>query len=108
MNVSAAGRHEADHPPLFAALIWTNTTQSCRSATAGMTDAARRPLTVEDCLALKLVQDARISPDGEQVVFTLADQWKHGTPHPRSELWIVAGCGANLRVTILSDWGCRA
>src|SRR5438093_12528479 len=62
-----------------------------------MTEPAGRPLTVEDCLGLKLVQDARISPDGEQVVFRVADQWKQGTPHPRSQLWLVSTAGGAAR-----------
>ncbi len=61
--------------------------------------AARRPITIEDLAAIKLIADPQPSPDGARVAYvvTVADTEEDGY---RSQIWIVpADGGAALRFT---------
>ena len=54
---------------------------------------SRRPLTPEDVLSFKSVEDAQISPDGTRVVFTVGDSFKSDSKWPKSTIWTVSTAG---------------
>ena len=54
---------------------------------------SRRPLTTEDVLSFKSVEDAQISPDGTRVAFTVGDSFKLDSKWPRSTIWTVSRAG---------------
>jgi dipeptidyl aminopeptidase/acylaminoacyl peptidase len=57
----------------------------------------RRPLTPEDVLSFKVVDDAQIRPDGRAVAFTVGDSFKHDTRWPESSIWLVDATGGAPR-----------
>jgi dipeptidyl aminopeptidase/acylaminoacyl peptidase len=56
-----------------------------------------RPLTPEDVLGFKNVDDAQVSPNGSHVAFVVGDSFKVDTKWPRSSIWMVDASGAELR-----------
>lgn len=54
-----------------------------------MTQTSPRPWTADDMLSLKYLSDARISPDGRSVAYTVREGFKDGTKLPRSSVWLV-------------------
>ncbi|MBI3740176.1 MAG: PD40 domain-containing protein, partial [Chloroflexi bacterium] len=58
---------------------------------------SRPHLTPEDCLNLKSVSDAQISPDGKLVAYCVADSYKLDSKLPKSQIWIVNSDGAPAR-----------
>ena len=54
---------------------------------------SRRPLTPEDVLPFKSVEDAQISPDGTRVAFAVGDSFKLDSKWPRSTIWTVSTAG---------------
>src|SRR5262245_61473096 len=67
---------------------------------------AKRPMTIDDMMALKTVGAASISPNGAQVVFTVS-AWEHPNATPakgdtakgdkhevRSHIWLVPADGS--------------
>lgn len=49
----------------------------------------KRPLTPEDAISFRLVEDAQISPDGSGVAFVSGDSFKSDSKWPKSTIWIV-------------------
>lgn len=56
-----------------------------------------QPWTADDLLALKYLSDARISPDGARVAFTVREAFTDGTKQPRSRIWLAEGDGSGTR-----------
>ena len=54
---------------------------------------ARRPLTPEDVLSFKSVEDAQISPDGARVAFVVGDSYKSDSKWAKSTIWTVSSAG---------------
>jgi dipeptidyl aminopeptidase/acylaminoacyl peptidase len=57
------------------------------------------PITIEDSISLKLVNDAQISPDGKLVAFTVGDMFKLDTNRPKSQVWLADANGARAFTT---------
>lgn len=57
----------------------------------------KRPLTADDVLAFRNVEDAQIAPDGTQVAFVVGDSFKLDSKWPRSTIWIVGTAGGEPR-----------
>ncbi|MCY2962341.1 MAG: S9 family peptidase, partial [Planctomycetota bacterium] len=47
----------------------------------------RRPLTPEDVVSFRTLEDVQISPDGEIVLFVVGDSFKLDTRWPKSTIW---------------------
>jgi dipeptidyl aminopeptidase/acylaminoacyl peptidase len=56
-----------------------------------------RPITPADIFETKALYDAQVSPDGQQVAFVVADQYKDGTKSPKSQIWMVNSDGSDCR-----------
>ncbi|HEY3232193.1 MAG TPA: hypothetical protein VGJ87_23375, partial [Roseiflexaceae bacterium] len=50
---------------------------------------ALRPLTPEDVLAFKELDDVQISPDGVLIAFVVSDAFKTDTKSAKSQIWVV-------------------
>jgi dipeptidyl aminopeptidase/acylaminoacyl peptidase len=50
---------------------------------------ALRPLTPEDVLAFKELDDVQISPDGALIAFVVGDAFKTDTKSAKSQIWVV-------------------
>jgi len=57
----------------------------------------KRPLTPEDVLSFRLVDDAQISPDGTCVAFVVGDSFKSDSKWPKSTIWVVDTAGGEPR-----------
>lgn len=57
----------------------------------------QRPLTPEDVIAFRKLDDAQISPEGQLVALVLGDHFKLDTKWPRSVIWVVDTCGSESR-----------
>src|SRR5919109_3546695 len=62
-----------------------------------MTERQRRQWTTDDVLAVKWLSDARISPDGRHVAYTVRDNFKEDTKSPKSCIWMVDTAGGAAR-----------
>ena len=68
------------------------------TATQG-TQATKRPITIEDLAAIKLISDPQISPDGTRVAYVVTVMDTEEDAY-RSQVWVVpAGGGEPLRYT---------
>lgn len=56
-----------------------------------------RPLSPDDVLGFKNVEDAQISPDGTQIAFVVGDAFKSDSKWPQSTIWLVGTAGGELR-----------
>lgn len=56
----------------------------------------RQPVTFENTRAIRTPADARVSPDGRRVVFTLAE-WVAEQERPRERIWVVEAEGGEPR-----------
>ncbi|HXG65844.1 MAG TPA: S9 family peptidase, partial [Blastocatellia bacterium] len=63
---------------------------------AGLALQAKRAMTVEDVLGLRVVSDPRISPDGRFVAFVVTEA-DMKTNHRNSDVWIVPTDGGEAR-----------
>ena len=61
---------------------------------------AKRPLTSDDVLSFKSVEDPQISPDGTQVAFVVGDSYKLDSKWPRSTIWTVSTAGGTPPVQL--------
>ncbi len=57
----------------------------------------KRPLTPEDVVSFRNVEDAQISPDGLRVAFVLGDSFKSDSKWPKSGIWVVDTAGGDPR-----------
>lgn len=53
------------------------------------------PLTPEDVLSFRNVEDAQISPDGLRVAFVVGDSFKSDSKWPKSTIWIADVAGSS-------------
>ncbi len=58
--------------------------------------AAGRPITIDDLLAVKTVNDPQVSPDGKHVVYVVSEI-DHATEKSNSDLWVVPTSGGEPR-----------
>jgi dipeptidyl aminopeptidase/acylaminoacyl peptidase len=59
--------------------------------------STKRPLSPDDVLGFKNVEDAQISPDGKQVAFVVGDSFKLDSKWPKSTIWVVDTAGGEAR-----------
>lgn len=57
----------------------------------------QRPLTPEDVVSFRNVDDAQISPDGNRVAFVVGDSFKSDSKWPKSAIWVVDTAGGEPR-----------
>src|SRR5205085_10263792 len=57
----------------------------------------QRPLTPEDVLNFKELDDVQISPDGSLIAFVVGDAFKLDTKSAKSQIWVVPTAGAAAR-----------
>lgn len=57
----------------------------------------KRPLTPEDAISFRLVEDAQIAPDGSCVAFVCGDSFKSDSKWPKSTIWVVDAAGGDPR-----------
>src|SRR5262245_9831475 len=56
-----------------------------------------RPLTPEDVLTFKNLQDVQISPDGALIAFVVGDPFKEDTKSEKHQIWVVPTAGGEAR-----------
>ncbi len=66
------------------------------AAVSGVASAAKRPVTVDDLMAIRNVTDARVSPDGTRVVYVVSVPDLAANRHD-SDLWLVNADGSGRR-----------
>ena len=81
-------------PAASARLFVSPAQTSARPQAAGVSDAAGRPLAIEDYYAIKSVGNPAISPDGHWVAFTVGTRVED-TNGNTSEVWLVAADGSS-------------
>jgi dipeptidyl aminopeptidase/acylaminoacyl peptidase len=57
----------------------------------------KRPLTPEDVLSFRNIEDAQVSPDGSCVAFVVGDSFKSDSKWPKSTIWVVETSGGEPR-----------
>ena len=81
---------------------WYLATAAVFLLAAGYASGGARLFTIEEVMAVRSVADARFSPDGLRIVYSVGENDSNANVG-RSSLWVVpAGGGAPLRLTYLT------